>query len=100
MASTWLRRRIARHRRADRWAAVLRVAALTVALAGVLASVLVARGWQDTVTRQRDERLDRTKTARTVTIRSALGQYENALQAARSLWLASDHVGSRNFGTF
>jgi diguanylate cyclase (GGDEF)-like protein len=100
MASTWLRRRLARHRRADRWAAALRAAALTVTLAGVLASVLAARGWQATVTSQRDERLDRTKTARTLTIRSALGQYENALQAARSLWLASDHVGASDFGTF
>jgi hypothetical protein len=54
--------------------------------------VLLARGWQSTVNRQRDERLDRTKVSRTSTIGGALANYEKALQGARSLWLASDGV--------
>lgn len=54
--------------------------------------MLLARGWQSTVNRQRDERLDRTKVAQTSTIGGALANYENALQGARSLWLASDGV--------
>jgi hypothetical protein len=44
------------------------------------------------VNRQRDQRLDRTKVSRTSTISGALANYENALQGARSLWLASDGV--------
>jgi diguanylate cyclase (GGDEF)-like protein len=100
MTATRFRGRAPRRDRATRWPRALRGAALAVMLVGVLASVWVARGWQSTVTRQRDERLDRTMTARTTTIRSALGQYENALQAARSLWLASDHVSRKDFNTF
>jgi diguanylate cyclase (GGDEF)-like protein len=100
MTTTRSRGRVPRRRRAARWAAALRGAALVVMLVGIVASVVVARGWQSTVTRQRDERLDRTRTARTTTIKSALAQYENALQAARSLWLASDDVTRKDFGAF
>jgi diguanylate cyclase (GGDEF)-like protein len=89
--ATWLRRRVAR---------ALRASALVVTVAGIVASVLVARGWQDTVARQRDERLDRTKASRTITLASELGGYENALRAARSLWLASDDVGRKDLGRF
>jgi CHASE1-domain containing sensor protein len=52
------------------------------------------------VTRQRDERLDRTATSRTVTIATALANYESALQAARSLWLASNSINRQEFSTF
>src|SRR5918994_671469 len=62
--------------------------------------VLLARAWESTVTRQRDERLDRTAASRTVTISSALANYENALQAARSLWLASGSVSRQEFSIF
>jgi diguanylate cyclase (GGDEF)-like protein len=81
-------------------AAVLQIAAVALALIGMLASALITRGWQGTVTRQRDERLDRTAASRTATIGNALRHYENALQATRSLLLASDSVGPRDFGTF
>jgi CHASE1-domain containing sensor protein len=37
---------------------------------------------------------------RMVTISSALANYENALQAARSLWLASDSVSRPEFNAF
>jgi hypothetical protein len=50
--------------------------------------------------RRRDERLDRTAASRTVTISSALARYENALQAARSLWLASGSVSRQEFSIF
>jgi hypothetical protein len=76
--------------RGDRWADALRGASLAVLLVGVMASVVAAQAWQATVNRQREERLDRTAASRTVTISSALANDENALQAARSLWLASD----------
>jgi CHASE1-domain containing sensor protein len=100
MTTARSRGRVLRRDRATRWPRALRGAALAVMLVGVLASVWVAKGWQSTVTRQRDERLDRTATARTVTIDSALGGYENALRAARSLWLASDHVSPKDFSRF
>jgi hypothetical protein len=45
--------------RADRGADMLRGAAIGVLVVGVVASGLLARGWQSTVTRQREERLDR-----------------------------------------
>jgi hypothetical protein len=63
-------------------------------------SFLIAEGWESTVRRQRDERLDRTAASRTVTISGALANYENALQAARSLWLASESVSRQEFNTF
>jgi CHASE1-domain containing sensor protein len=78
----------------------LRGAAVAVVLIGVIGSVLLARAWQATVTRQRDERLDRTATSRTVTIATALANYESALQAARSLWLASNSIDRQEFSTF
>jgi hypothetical protein len=62
---------------------------------GMVASTLIAQGWRRPVTSQRDERLERTAASRMVTISSALAKYENALQAARSLWLASDSVDRR-----
>jgi diguanylate cyclase (GGDEF)-like protein len=89
-----------RRDRADRRSAALRGAAVAVVLAGTVGSVLVAMGWQSTIRSQRDERLDRGAASRTVTISSALANYENALQAERSLWLASDSVGRREFNTF
>ncbi|HEV8424382.1 MAG TPA: diguanylate cyclase [Actinomycetes bacterium] len=79
---------------------MLRLAAVAVALVGVVASAWIAQGWQRTVTRERDERLDRGAASRTATISSALRQYENALQAARSLWLASDEVSRTEFRIF
>jgi diguanylate cyclase (GGDEF)-like protein len=100
MTTARSRGRVSRRDRATRWPGVLRGAALAVMLVGILASVWVAKGWQSTVTRQRDERLDRNATARTVMIDSAVGRYENALRAARSLWLASDHVSPRDFSRF
>jgi diguanylate cyclase (GGDEF)-like protein len=100
VTATWVRRRVARRDRAAGRSRALRAGALVVTVAGIVASVLVARGWQDTVARQRDERLDRTKASRTITLASELGGYENALRAARSLWLASDDVGRKDFGRF
>ena len=100
MIAARYRRSSARRRRAGSLAAVLRIAAVALALIGMLASALITRGWQGTVTRQRDERLDRTAASRTATIGNALRHYENALQATRSLLLASDSVGPRDFGTF
>jgi diguanylate cyclase (GGDEF)-like protein len=69
-----------------------------VLLIGTVGSVVAAQAWQATVNRQRDERLDRTAATRTVTITSALANYENGLQAARSLWLASNSVSRPEFG--
>jgi diguanylate cyclase (GGDEF)-like protein len=100
MTATGVRGRSPRVDRADRWSDALRGAAVAVALIGVIGSVLLARGWQSTVTRQRDERLDRTATSRTVTIATALANYESALQAARSLWLASNSINRNEFSTF
>jgi hypothetical protein len=54
------RRRLRRRDRATRWSRVLR--GVAVAAFGLVASLLIARGWQATVSRQRDERLDRTAT--------------------------------------
>jgi diguanylate cyclase (GGDEF)-like protein len=105
MTAIGVRRRAAPRRdRADRLlrtrSDALRGAAVAVVLMGVVGSVLLAQGWQSTVTRQRDERLDRTAASRTVTISSALANYENALQAARSLWLASGSVSRQEFSIF
>jgi diguanylate cyclase (GGDEF)-like protein len=99
MLAAWLQRRPARWRAAS-FAAALRVAAVAVAVVGVAGSVLIATGWQATVNRQRDERLDRGAASRTVAITSALAHYEDALQAARSLWMASSHVNRQEFAIF
>jgi hypothetical protein len=40
--------------------AALRGAAVAVLLVGTVGSVVIAEGWESTVRRQRDERLDRT----------------------------------------
>lgn len=93
-------RRTLRRDRADRWSAAVRGAAVAVVLVGVVGSALLAQGWKSTVDHQRDERLDRTATARTVTISGALANYESALQAARSLWLASNAVSRAEFNAF
>jgi diguanylate cyclase (GGDEF)-like protein len=100
MTRSRARGRSRRRDRADRRSAALRGAALAVLLVGTLGSVLAAQGWQSTVRRQREERLDRTATSRTVTISGVLGSYENALQAARSLWLASETVSRSEFNAF
>jgi len=100
MAATRFRRRFPWRNRADRWSDMLRGAALAVVLVGMAASVLLAKGWHDTVTRQRDERLDRTAGSRTDAITAAMANYENALQAARSLWLASRSVTRGEFNAF
>jgi diguanylate cyclase (GGDEF)-like protein len=104
MTATGVRGRSPRVDRADRVlrtrSDALRGAAVAVVLIGVIGSVLLARAWESTVTRQRDERLDRTAASRTVTISSALANYENALQAARSLWLASGSVSRQEFSIF
>jgi diguanylate cyclase (GGDEF)-like protein len=104
MTAIGVRGRSPRVDRADRvlrtGSDALRGAAVAVVLIGVIGSVLLARAWESTVTRQRDERLDRTAASRTVTISSALANYENALQAARSLWLASSSIDRQEFSTF
>ncbi len=100
MTAIGVRGRSPRRDRADRWSDALRGASVAVVLIGVVGSVLLAQGWQSTVTRQRDERLDRTAASRTVTISSALANYENALQAARSLWLASGSPSRKEFSIF
>jgi CHASE1-domain containing sensor protein len=100
MTAIGVRGRSPRADRADRWSDALRGAAVAVVLVGVVGSVLLARAWESTVTRQRDERLDRNATSRTVTIATALANYESALQAARSLWLASNTIDRREFSTF
>jgi diguanylate cyclase (GGDEF)-like protein len=92
---------IAKRRRGlERWPDLLRGAALAVLVVGTVGSVMAAQAWQATVARQRDERLDRTAATRKATISGALANYENALLAARSLWLASDSVSSREFSAF
>ena len=88
MTATRVDRRALRRDRADRWSAAVRGAAVAVVLVGVVGSALLAQAWKSTVDHQRDERRDRTATARTVTISGALANYESALQAARYLWLA------------
>ncbi|HET6749470.1 MAG TPA: CHASE domain-containing protein [Actinomycetes bacterium] len=52
------------------------------------------------MTRQREERLDRGATSRTTAIGNALRQYENVLQAQRSVWLSSRSVTHEDFGNF
>jgi diguanylate cyclase (GGDEF)-like protein len=100
MTAIRVRRRAPRRGRDDVWSAALRGAAVAVVVVGVVGSALIAKGWASTVARQRDERLDRTATTRTVTISSALANYESALQAARSLYLASDSISRREFSIF
>jgi len=100
MTAIRVARRALRRDRADRWSAAVRGAAVAVVLVGVVGSALLAQGWKSTVDHQRDERLDRTATARTVTISGALANYESALQAARSLWLASHAVSRAEFNAF
>ena len=89
-----------RHGRPDRLLDMLRGAAVAAVLLGTLGSVLGARAWQSTVDHQREERLERTAASRTITITASMANYENALQAARSLWLASDLVDRREFNAF
>jgi diguanylate cyclase (GGDEF)-like protein len=93
-------RRGARRDQVDRWSDALRGAAVAVVVVGVVGSILLARGWQATVSHQRDERLDRTAGSRTTTITGTMANYESALQAARSLWLASDRVDRAEFSAF
>ena len=95
-----LRWRSPRHDRTDRWSDMLRGAAVAVVLLGTVGSVLVSRAWETTLDRQRDERLDRTKTSGTASIDLALGDIEKALRAARSLWLASERVDEEEFKIF
>jgi diguanylate cyclase (GGDEF)-like protein len=90
-------RRASWRERADRRSDMLRGAALAVVLVGMVASALIAQGWRRTMTSQRDERVERQADTRKVTIASALANYEYALQAARSLWLASDAVNRPEF---
>jgi diguanylate cyclase (GGDEF)-like protein len=100
MVATRFRRRFRQRVRADRWSDMLRGAAVAAALVGVAGSGLMAKGWHDTVARQRNERLDRTATSRTTAITATMANYENALQAARSLWLASHSVTRDEFNAF
>ena len=100
MVAASLLRRFAWHGRAGLGVAALRLAAVLVALLGVAASAWIARGWDATVARQRDERLDRAAASRTTTILSALSLYESALHAERSLWLASSSVSRQEFQVF
>jgi diguanylate cyclase (GGDEF)-like protein len=100
MVAASLLRRFAWRGRAGLGVAALRLAAVLVALLGVAASVWIARGWDATVTRQRDERLDRGAASRTTMIGAALSHYEDALQAERSLWHASKVVSREEFRVF
>ena len=100
MALPGLRRRSLLRHNSDRWSDMLRGAAVAVVLLGTVGSVLASRAWETTVGRQRDERLDRTASSRTASIEVALGDYEEALRAARSLWLASAGVGEEEFKIF
>jgi diguanylate cyclase len=79
---------------------MLRGAAIAAVVLGMVASGLVANGWQSTIVRQRHERLDRAAASRTATIEGVMANYENALQAARSLWVASDSVSRKEFNDF
>ena len=79
---------------------MLRGAAVAAVVLGMVVSALVARAWQETIAHQRDERLDRAASSRTTTIEAAMANYENALQAARSLWIASDLVTRGEFNAF
>ena len=79
---------------------MLRGAAIAVILIGTLGSALAAKGWHQTIARQRDDRLDRAASSRTATIEGVMANYENALQAARSLWVASDSVSRQEFNAF
>jgi diguanylate cyclase (GGDEF)-like protein len=78
----------------------MRPMAVLVVLLGVAGSAWIAREWQATVDRQRDERLDRTAAARAATVSAALGHYEDALLAERSLFLASSFVSREDFRLF
>jgi diguanylate cyclase (GGDEF)-like protein len=86
--------------RTDRASDMLRGAAIGVAVIGMVTSVVLARGWQSTVTDQRNDRLERTAASRMATITGSLAKYESALQAARSLWLASGRVRRHEFSAF
>jgi diguanylate cyclase (GGDEF)-like protein len=79
---------------------MLRGAAVAVVALGMVVSALVARAWQETIVRQRDERLDRASSSRRAAIEAAMANYENALQAARSLWIASESVTRGEFNAF
>jgi diguanylate cyclase (GGDEF)-like protein len=79
---------------------MLRGAAIAVVVLGMVGSALVARGWESTVDSQRDERLERTTSSRTATIKGTLDDYEKALRAARSLWLSTDTVSEEEFRIF
>jgi GGDEF domain-containing protein len=46
-----------RGRRPDRWSDMLRGAAVAVVLIGTVGSALAAKGWHETIARQRDDRL-------------------------------------------
>jgi CHASE1-domain containing sensor protein len=100
MVAASLLRRFAWRGQAGLGAAAMRVAAVLVVLLGVTASAWIARAWDATVTRQQDERLDRGAASRTTTIVNALRQYETALHAERSLWLASTFVSRQEFSVF
>jgi diguanylate cyclase (GGDEF)-like protein len=93
-------RRLAQRGQERSWAGAIRVAAALVLVLGAVASAWIARGWEATVTRQREERLDRGATSRTTAIGNALRQYENVLQAERSVWLSSRSVTYEDFGNF
>jgi CHASE1-domain containing sensor protein len=93
-------RRLAWRAQAGPWVVVIRLAAVLVMALGVAASAWIARGWEATVSHQREERLDRGAASRTTAIRDALGQYENVLRAERSLWLASARVSRGDFRRF
>jgi diguanylate cyclase (GGDEF)-like protein len=100
MVAASLLRRFAWRGQAGLGAAAMRVAAVLMVLLGVTASAWIARAWDATVTRQRDERLDHGATSRTTAIGDMLRQYETALHAERSLWLASTFVSHRDFEIF
>jgi len=100
MVAAMLLRRLTWRGQGGPWASVLRVAAVLVVLLGIAASAWIARGWDAAVTRQRDERLDHSATSRTTAIGEMLREYESALYAERSLWLASAFVSHKDFETF
>jgi predicted signal transduction protein with EAL and GGDEF domain len=86
----------ARLNRTDRWLPVMRPLAAVVVLLGVAASVWIAEGWHATVTRQRDERLDRTAASRTVTTNAVLAQVSTLYQRVGRLAVTDGLTGVAN----
>jgi CHASE1-domain containing sensor protein len=88
MTGTRLRRRSWRDR-TTRWSHLLRGVAIGVVLVGAAGSALLARGWQSTVDRERDERLDRSEFS-TFARSLDLGERYRGLQSIRWRTVVTD----------